>query len=245
MSVTFLSAKDFKARFGHMREAVRKPDRDPKVKFPSRADVRDSVWWRKTWTDPLAKWEYTPRFVKIFHSLQYREVMDELRDVTKQQRMVFVREVKKGVTPSKAAKAAGVKLKVLMADDLTQREVDKIIREHTLPAEKRRLLQRALVNKAALQLSQQEEVDYKNLGAFLKLMSEDPEVGIGAKGGVVGISVSATMSPQVEALHRAAMVELQDLKSLPLKMEETGTGVKLLPPALVPGKQEENDVGVL
>lgn len=232
----FVAPDIFTARFGPWvtRKTVKITPDDKEVKNPSRGDTASPTWWGRIWAEPMAVMVFRPRAVKLFTPVPpFRAIPDVLREVTKKDRTVFIREVKKGVAPSKAARVAGFTLKQIMEDDLVRAEVDKIIREFSLPAERRRLLVRALANKAALAAAR--DGDAKSLGAFLKLIGDDPEVGIGGAKPSALVSVSmGSMSPQVEAVHREALAELQDVKSVGLKMLEAGESQVKLPPGTVP-----------
>lgn len=186
-------------------------------------DVKSAAWWRALRKTQFAEWEYRPRKVKLFERVAFfRSVVHEFVKVTKDDRKVFIRELKAGAAPSVAARAVGKKLKELMSDSMVRSEVDRLIREYSLTAERRRLLVRALANKAALEAAAAEEPDYKALASFLKLIGDDPEVGLGPKAGSAVVGLQVTMSPLVEELHREALAEVDDLRSVPLKMVEAG-----------------------
>ena len=234
----WISGAEFREKFGYHKStrAAGGAKRDKTLKGGNfrRMDVIKDDWWRKIWAAPLHVWVSIPTRVKLFTSIPKggftarRKGFDGLYDnsVPTETRKKFIKALREEINPITAARAEGKTLKELMMDDAVRHEVEKLIRENTFAPEVRRKLQRALVNKGALDAARKE--DFKALANFTKQMGEDPEVGIVGRSGPQG-SVTVNVLPQLEEMKAFAMQELADAKPVDLKMLEAGTEQAALP----------------
>jgi hypothetical protein len=106
-------------------------------------------------------------------------------DIAKLQAYKFVDLLKSGVKPGEAAHRLHTSVKTIMSNPQSQKVVKEVIEEFTYNAEVRKLLQRALVNKTAVE-NAGEKGDKKLLLDALKLMADDSELGIKGPSVMIG-----------------------------------------------------------
>jgi hypothetical protein len=96
----------------------------------------------------------------------------DIKTVSKVRAVKFVELVKAGESPQEAAKQVHTSLARLERDPEVQAMCETLIAQYTLPAETRKKLVRARLNKVVAEGNDKEAV------AAAKLVSADPEVGI-------------------------------------------------------------------
>jgi hypothetical protein len=122
-------------------------------------------------------------------------------DVAKLTAHKFVDLMKSGLKPGEAAHRLHTSVRNIMQNSSSRKVVKDVIEEFTYDASVRKLLQRALVNKTAVE-NADEKGDKKLLLEALKLMADDSELEIKKPVALLGgpVTISTSLQEVLDAM---------------------------------------------